>query len=177
MLEGRGSSILSRDLRRDRRAAAHRQREAGGRLSRRLDGAAARPHVDLRRRRVHADSAQKFGAPAIAALDEFAPTASIFAKALGLRRDAPGRDRPRPRPRQSCSASRWRTSGSISKTATARGPTPRKTATPNRRRSEVAAGMAAGTLPPFIGIRIKPMSQRAARAQPAHARSVRHDAA
>ena len=49
----------------------------------------------------------------------------------------------------------------------ARGPTPRKMATRNRRRREIAAGMIAGTLPPFIGIRIKPMSREL------HARSLR----
>jgi hypothetical protein len=44
---------------------------------------------------------------------------------------------------------------------------PRRTATPHRRRVKVAAGMTAGSLPPFIGIRIKPMSKEL------HARSLR----
>ena len=67
----------------------------------------------------------------------------------------------------SSSASRSKTTVSISRTATARARMRKKTATRNRRRGEVAAGMKAGTLPPFIGIRIKPMSREL------HARSLR----
>ena len=42
------------------------------------------------------------------------------------------------------------------------------------RRTRWRAAMAEGTLPPFIGIRIKPLSDELARAKPAHARPVRH---
>ena len=59
---------------------------------------------------------------------------------------------------RSSAASRSRTSGSTSRTATATAPTPRRTATPPPPPSEVAAGLGAGTLPPFLGIRIKPLT-------------------
>ena len=54
-----------------------------------------------------------------------------------------------------------------------RGGRPRRAASPPRWR----AGMRDGTLPPFIGIRIKPLHRGAARAQRAHARPLPHDAA
>ena len=53
------------------------------------------------------------------------------------------------------------------KTVTARVRTRKKTVTPSRRRSEAAKGLDAGTLPPFLGIRIKTFSEEL------HARSIR----
>ena len=94
-----------------------------------------------------------------------------FAKVLGLfdaRRCRLCHHHSRTRRREASSASRSKTFGSISRTATATGPTPRKTATPNGRRSGRQGASRRGTLPPFIGIRIKPLSRRAL-----HARSLR----
>ena len=61
--------------------------------------------------------------------------------------------------RPSSRASRSRTSASTSRTATATGPTPRRTATSPRPRARWPRGTTAGTLPPFIGIRIKPLTE------------------
>ena len=67
----------------------------------------------------------------------------------------------------SSSASRSKTSGSTSRTGTASGLMPRRTVTRDRSPRKSPPGLAAGTLPPFIGIRIKPMSKEL------HARSLR----
>ncbi len=69
--------------------------------------------------------------------------------------------------RQARSASRSRTCASISKTATARAPDAEEDGHAESAARAVAAGMKATTLPPFIGIRIKPMSQEL------HARGLR----
>jgi hypothetical protein len=117
-----------------------------------------------------ADSAPKLGALGLAALDEYAPDAPAFARALGLEHDGP--------------------SASIAATVRSRvvdklrrepvedfridfedGYGNRQDAEEDAHAQsaarEVAAGLVAGTLPPFIGIRIKPMSKEL------HARSLR----
>ena len=122
-------------------------------------------------------------------LDEFAPDFAAFAKAVGLPgaaglpdpRNAAaaiaksiesdperrGRKIPRPGSRipytsasaRNCNASLWRIFESISRMATGTVRTTKKTATPPPPPNEVGAGMNAGDLPPFIGIRIKPFTE------------------
>jgi citrate lyase beta subunit len=112
------------------------------------------------------DSAARMGALALASLDEYAPTAEVFAAALNLA------DR------------------SLAETVRARvvdklkrepiedfridfedgygiRPDPEEDGHARSAAEQVAAGFASGTLPPFIGIRIKPMSREL------HARSLR----
>ena len=124
-----------------------------------------------------ADSAQKLGALGLAALNEFAPTAQASRRrsASGSRWSDRFAETVRARSSRSCSASRWRTSASISRTATATVPTPKKTATHNPPREQVAAGWR----PHAAALHRHPHQadvERAASAQPAHARSLRHRA-
>jgi hypothetical protein len=114
------------------------------------------------------DSVRAFGAAALAALDEFGPTPASFAKTLGMPHDVP----------------------SLAETVYARvlgklkrepvedlrldfedgygtRPDAEEDGHAESAAREVAAAMAAGTLPPFIGIRIKAMSSEL------HARSLR----
>ena len=78
----------------------------------------------------------------------------------------------------SSSASRSRTSASTSRTATATAPTPRRTPRAMRRGARGRArACGEGTLPPFIGIRIKSFSEELDGAQRAHARPVPRHAA
>jgi len=113
-----------------------------------------------------ADSASKLGAVALAALDEYAPDAQALASALGLGADVNAAavrarivDKLRREPIEDFRidfedgyGNRVDTEEDGHAESAAR---------------EVAAGLKAGTLPPFIGIRIKPMSKEL------HARSLR----
>src|ERR671913_1799665 len=160
-------SIPTRDL----AAISARLRTANNRL------AAAYPGDATARQPVHTlicsgdafrrDSVRAFGAAALTALDEFAPTPASFAKTLGMT-DA----------------------SSLAETVYARvvgklkrepvedlrldfedgygtRPDAEEDGHAQSAAEEMAAAMIAGTLPPFIGIRIKPMSREL------HARSLR----
>ena len=78
--------------------------------------------------------------------------------------------------RQARRASRSRTSASTSRTATATGPTPKRTATRSPRRSEVARGPGRRARCRRSSASASSRSRGAARAQPAHARSLRDHA-
>ena len=97
------------------------------------------------------------------------PTAQAFAQGdRTCRPTIPGSRKPCARASStSSSASRSKTSGSISRTVMERARTTKRMRHAASAAREVAAGMKAGTLPPFIGIRIKPMSREL------HARSLR----
>jgi len=157
-------SIPSRDL----SAIAARLRTANTKL------AASYPGDSTARQPVHTlicsadvftrDSAQRFGAAALATLDEYAPTPSAFAKVLGLSSLA--------------DIVRERVSAKLTREPVedlrldfedgygAR-PDAEEDGHAESAAEEMAAGMIAGTLPPFIGIRIKAMSREL------HARSLR----
>ena len=164
--------MRARSSSRDLAAIAARLRTANNRL------AAAYPGDAIARQPVHTlicsgdaftrDSAQTFGAAAVATLNEFGPTASAFAKSVGLASD----------------------DSALTETVRARviaklkrepvedlrldfedgygtRPDAEEDGHAQSAAREIAAGMIAGTLPPFIGIRIKAMSREL------HARSLR----
>ncbi len=115
-----------------------------------------------------ADSAPKLGRLALAALDAFAPTADVFAKALDLPGTAPGFagtvrarvvDKLRREPVEDFRLDFEDGYGNR--------PDAEEDGHAQSAAEQVAAGMAAGTLPPFIGIRVKPMSKEL------HGRSLR----
>jgi hypothetical protein len=161
-------SILSRDL----AAIAARLRTANDRL------AAAYPGDAIARQPVHTlicsadafrrDSAQRYGGAAVAALNEFAPTASSLAKALGI----PSEDS------TLANTVRERVLAKLTREPVedlrldfedgyGTRPDTEEDGHAQTAAEEIAAGMIAGTLPPFIGIRIKAMSREQ------HARSLR----
>ena len=113
-------------------------------------------------------AAARLGMLARASLDAYAPDGPTFAHALGLSLE-PDRRRPTSASGSSpsWSASRWRTSGSTSRTATASGPTRRRTTHADAAGVALEQGRRDGTLPPFVGIRLKPF------AGPARARALR----
>jgi len=127
-----------------------------------------------------ADSAPRLGALALASLDEHAPDAATFARAFAMDVAAIG------------SAPAGRASAAVDFAATVRArvveklrrepvedfridfedgygnrPDEEEDGHARSAAEQVAAGLAAGSLPPFIGIRIKPMSKEL------HARSLR----
>lgn len=114
-----------------------------------------------------ADSAPRLGALALSALDQYAPSAAILAKALGLRTEngfaetvrARVVDKLRREPVEDYRLDFEDGYGSRSDAE--------EDGHAGSAAREVAAGMAAGTLPPFIGIRIKPLSKEL------HGRSLR----
>ena len=158
------SSIPSRDL----AAIAARLRTANAKL------AAACPGDATARQPVHtlicsADaftrvSAHTFGATAIAKLDEFAPTPSAFAKVLGLSSMA---DTVRERVLAKLKREPVEDLRLDFEDGYGTRPDAEEDGHAQSAAKEVAAGMIAGTLPPFIGIRIKAMSREL------HARSLR----
>jgi citrate lyase beta subunit len=113
-----------------------------------------------------ADSAPKLGAVALAALDEYAPDAQTLAKALGLDRDvdaATVRTRIVEKlRREPVEDFRIDFEDGYGNRVDAEEDSHAESAA-----REVAAGLKAGTLPPFIGIRLKPMSKEL------HGRSLR----
>ena len=119
-------------------------------------------------RRVHARlGAARFGAAALAALDEFAPTASALREGAG-----PGADDATPttvRARVIAKLKREPVEDLRLDFEDGYGTRPdaEEDGHAQSAAKEVAAGMIAGTLPPFIGIRIKAMSREL------HARSLR----
>ena len=106
-----------------------------------------------------ADSAQRLGAVALRSLEEYAPDAASLAEALGIARRRQLAAEFTIGSSKNCGANRSKISGSISKMATAIDPTRRRTDTPRRSAAEVARGFEDKTLPPFIGIRIKPLNE------------------
>jgi hypothetical protein len=114
-----------------------------------------------------ADSAQRAGAEAVAALEQYAPTAKAFAKVIGLPDDPVFAQTVRARvlkklerePVEDCRLDFEDGYGTR--------PDAEEDGHAESAAQQVAAGMKAATLPPFIGIRIKPMSPEL------HARSLR----
>ena len=113
-----------------------------------------------------ADSASKLGAVALAALDEYAPDAQALVSALGLGADVNAAavrarivDKLRREPIEDFRVDFEDGYGNRVDTE--------EDGHAESAAREVAAGLKAGTLPPFIGIRIKPMSKEL------HARSLR----
>lgn len=157
-------SISPRDL----AAIAARLRTANGRL------AAVYPGDAVARQPVHTlicsadaftrNSATTFGVAALGTLDEFAPTATAFGKVFGLPALA--------------DVVRARVIAKLTREAVedlrldfedgyGTRPDAEEDGHARSAADEMATGMAAGTLPPFIGIRIKAMSREL------HARSLR----
>ena len=119
------------------------------------------------------DSAQRIGAVALASLDEYAPDAVSFAQALGL-----GAGLPEGEARRFAETIRARVAAKLRREPVedfridfedGYGVRPDADEDGHARAAaeEMAQGLAAGTLPPFIGIRIKPMSREL------HGRSLR----
>jgi citrate lyase beta subunit len=112
-----------------------------------------------------ADTARKLGAAAIAALEEYAPDADTLARALGLDRAAGAAIYPRVLDKLRREAVEdYRLDFEDGYGAR---PDAEEDGHARSAADEVAAGLAAGTLPPFTGIRIKPMSKEL------HGRSLR----
>jgi citrate lyase beta subunit len=104
-----------------------------------------------------ADSAAKLGALALRALDEYAPTPAALAQALGL---DPGLTRIiYPRVRAKLEREPVEDFRIDFEDGYGYRPDAEEDATARRAAAEVARGFAAGTLPPFLGIRIKPLSR------------------
>jgi citrate lyase beta subunit len=157
-------SISTRDL----AAIGARLRTANGRL------AAAYPGDASARQPVHTlicsgdaftrNSVTTFGVAALATLDEFAPTASAFAKVLGLPSLA---DVVRARVIAKLKREPVEDLRLDFEDGYGTRPDAEEDGHAESAADEMAAGMAAQTLPPFIGIRIKAMSREL------HARSLR----
>ena len=114
-----------------------------------------------------ADTAPQFGALALAALDEFARNGAVFAKALGLRTDNGFADTVRARVVDKLRREPVEDFRLDFEDGYGNRPDVEEDGHAESAAQQVVAGMAAGTLPPFIGIRIKPMSKEL------HARSLR----
>src|SRR5687767_5615211 len=110
------------------------------------------------------DHAQTSGAAALAALDEFAPTAAAFAKVVGLTSLA---DAVRARVIAKLKREPVEDLRLDFEDGYGARPDAEEDGHAQSAAEEMAAGMSAGTLPPFIGIRIKAMSPEL------HARSLR----
>lgn len=111
------------------------------------------------------DSARKLGAVALSTLDEYAPDAATLARALGLDDDLARTIRTRvveKLQREAVEDFRIDFEDGYGNR-----PDDEEDGHAQSAAEEVAKGLAAGTLPPFIGIRIKPMSREL------HARSLR----
>jgi citrate lyase beta subunit len=157
-------SIPARDL----SAITARLRTANTKL------AAVYPGDSLSRQPVHTlicggdafrrDYAQTSGAAALAALDEFAPTAAAFAKIVGLTSLA---DTVRARVIAKLKREPVEDLRLDFEDGYGARPDAEEDGHAQSAAEEMAAGMDAGTLPPFIGIRIKAMSREL------HARSLR----
>ena len=160
----RAHSIPSRDL----AAIAARLRVANKKL------AAAYPGDPTARQPVHTlicsadafrrDSAHTFGTAAIATLDEIAPTGSAFAKLLGISSMA---DLIRERVLFKLKREPVEDLRLDFEDGYGTRPDTEEDGHAQSAAKELAAGMVAGTLPPFIGIRIKAMSNEL------HGRSLR----
>ena len=115
-----------------------------------------------------ADSAAKIGAVALSVLEEYAPDARTFAAALGLAPDeAALAETIRARVVDKLTREPVEDFRIDFEDGYGIRPDAEEDGHARSVAEEVAAGLAAGTLPPFIGIRIKPMSKEL------HARSLR----
>ncbi len=153
---------------RDRAAIAARLRTANAKLAAAYPGdATARQPVHTlicSADAFHRDSVRAFGAAAIATLDEYAPTPSVFAKVVGLSSLA---DIVRARVVAKLKREPVEDLRLDFEDGYGTRPDAEEDGHARSAAQEMAAGMAAGTLPPFIGIRIKAMSNEL------HARSLR----
>ena len=104
------------------------------------------------------DSAPKLGSLALAAMDEFAPTAGAFASALGLSTDAGFADTVRARVVEKLRREPVEDFRLDFEDGYGTRPDAEEDGHAQSAAEQVVAGMRADTLPPFIGIRIKPMS-------------------
>ena len=114
-----------------------------------------------------ANSVTKLGAVALAALDEYAPDGRLLGDALGLGGDAAFLDSIRARVVQKLRREPVEDFRIDFEDGYGNRPDVEEDGHARSVAREVAAGLDAGTLPPFIGIRIKPMSREL------HARSLR----
>jgi citrate lyase beta subunit len=103
-----------------------------------------------------ADSTRKLGDLALRALHEHAPDARVLAEALGLSKDIA--DRVHPRVVAKLEREPVEDFRIDFEDGYGNRPDPEEDAEAVRTAEEVARGMAAGSLPPFLGIRIKPLS-------------------
>lgn len=103
------------------------------------------------------DTAARLGSLALAALDAYGPDAATFAEAAGVASELAGlvygrvRDKLEREPVEDFRIDFEDGYGNR--------PDPEEDADAARTATEVAAGLAAGTLPPFLGLRIKPLSE------------------
>jgi citrate lyase beta subunit len=117
-----------------------------------------------------ADSAPKIGVVALASLDEYAPDAATLVRALGLSGDANGvgfGDTIRARVVEKLKREPVEDFRIDFEDGYGNRPDAEEDGHAQSAAEEVVAGLDAGTLPPFIGIRIKPLSKEL------HARSLR----
>ena len=114
-----------------------------------------------------AETAPALGALALAALDEFGRDDAIFGKALGLRTEGGFADTVRNRVVDKLRREPVEDFRLDFEDGYGNRPDAEEDGHAESAAQQVAAGMAAGTLPPFIGIRIKPMSKEL------HGRSLR----
>ncbi len=115
-----------------------------------------------------ADSAARIGAVALSVLEEYAPDARTFRAALGLPSDQIGlAETIRSRVVEKLTREPVEDFRIDFEDGYGIRPDPEEDGHAQSVAEEVASGLAAGTLPPFIGIRIKPMSKEL------HARSLR----
>src|SRR5688572_26072320 len=107
-----------------------------------------------------ADTAKKLGELALRSLDAYAPDANTFAEAIGLRGELAGKvyDRVRDKLRREA-VEDFRIDF---EDGYGNRPDDEEDGHAAQAARQVAAGFAAGTLPPFIGIRIKPLTRELA---------------
>lgn len=108
-----------------------------------------------------ADSARKLGELALRSLDEYAPDAEAFARAIGLG-DGPLAETIYERVRAKLATEPVEDFRIDFEDGFGNRPDEEEDATARAAAREVADGLARGTLPPFIGIRIKPLSRELA---------------
>src|SRR3970282_1241158 len=106
-----------------------------------------------------ADTAPRLGAMALASLDEFAPTTAMFAKALGLRVDQGFADTVRARVVDKLRREPVEDFRLDFEDGYGNRPDAEEDGHARSAAGHVAAGMAAGTLSPLIGICIQPMAE------------------
>jgi hypothetical protein len=113
------------------------------------------------------DAAQRAGAQAIEALEQYAPTAKAFAEVIGLPSDPVFAETVRVRVLEKLAREPVEDLRLDFEDGYGTRPDAEEDGHAESAAGEVAAGMKAGTLSPFIGIRVKPMSREL------HARSLR----
>jgi hypothetical protein len=113
------------------------------------------------------DSALKLGRIALAALDEYAPDAVTFARALGLDVNRAFAETLRARVAEKLAREPVEDFRIDFEDGYGHRPDEEEDGHARAAAEQVAAGLTAGTLPPFVGIRIKPLSREL------HARSLR----